>query len=617
MAAAGPLPRDAQVDPAAVEPSLDVPGESTMTKAEIFAKYPPQMENVLLLLHELQTRHPRNYLSAKDLDLAARHFKTPLATLYGIATYYSMFSLVPRGKHLIRICRSPACQLLGGGDLSIELERLLGIGVGETTADRRFTLEAVECLGLCELAPALTIDDTVYGGLTVDRLAEILRDLSPPAPFTAPGRAMRGQTRIALANVGRIDPDSLPAYVEAGGYQALTKVLAGTPQAVVAAIDRSGLRGRGGAGFSTGLKTRYTSEAACELVECLHHLVCNADEGEPGTFKDRLIMEGDPHRLIEGMLIAAYAVGARRAHIYIRGEYRTAIDRIRRALSAARAHGYLGPHILGSDFSLEIALKLGAGSYLCGEELTLLDSLEGKRGHPRIKPPFPAEAGLFGQPTLVNNVETLAHLPAIITNGPEWYRSLGTDTAAGTKIFTLSGDVNRPGAVEVEMGTSLRTLVEEFGGGVRAGRSFKAALLGGAAGTFVPAGDLDVAMDFEALEARGAVLGSGAVIVLGTGRSVADILVSILRFFRHESCGKCVPCRVGTTHLVNLMADLGESSTRRADKLDALLDQARRMAATSLCPLGQSPILAIESALRHFRPELETPPAGSVEGARS
>jgi NADH:ubiquinone oxidoreductase subunit F (NADH-binding) len=428
---------------------------------------------------------------------------------------------------------------------------------------------------------------------------------------------MKGQTRIALANVGRIDPDSLSAYVEAGGYQALAKVLAAPPEAVVAAIDRSGLRGRGGAGFSTGLKTRYTSEAACELIECMHYLVCNADEGEPGTFKDRLIMEGDPHLLIEGMLIAAYAVGARRAYIYIRGEYTAAIERVRRSLTAARAHGYLGSHILGSDFSLEIGLKLGAGSYLCGEELTLLDSLEGKRGHPRIKPPFPAEAGLYGQPTLVNNVETLAHLPAIVTNGPDWYRRLGTDAAAGTKIFTLSGDVNRPGAVEVELGTSLRTLVEGFGGGVPAGRSFKTALLGGAAGTFVPAGDLDVAMDYEALKARGAVLGSGAVIVLGTGRSVASVLSAILRFFQHESCGKCVPCRVGTTHLVNLMASLGPRPSQRAASLDALLDQARRMAATALCPLGQSPILAIESALNHFRPELETPPAGSVEGAPS
>ena len=419
---------------------------------------------------------------------------------------------------------------------------------------------------------------------------------------------MTTETRIALRNVGRIDPESIAAYAAEGGYQALAKVLAGTPQQVVTAIVQSGLRGRGGAGFSTGLKTRFTSEATCELTDCMHYLVCNADEGEPGTFKDRLIMEGDPHLLIEGMLIAAFAVGARQAFIYIRGEYHTAIDRLRRALRAARAHGYLGSHILGSDFSLEIDLRLGAGSYLCGEELTLLDSLEGKRGHPRIKPPFPAEVGLFGQPTLVNNVETLAHLPAIITNGSQWYRRLGTDTATGTKIFTLSGDVTTPGAVEVEMGIPLRALIEDFGGGVSHGQRFKAALLGGAAGTFVPAADLDTPMDFEALKARGAVLGSGAVIVLGHRRSVADILLSILQFFQHESCGKCVPCRVGTTHLVNLAAALGETPDQRAVALDALLDQARCMAATSLCPLGQSPILAIESALRHFRSELEAPP---------
>ncbi|MEJ2641973.1 MAG: NADH-ubiquinone oxidoreductase-F iron-sulfur binding region domain-containing protein, partial [Desulfosarcinaceae bacterium] len=343
-------------------------------------------------------------------------------------------------------------------------------------------------------------------------------------------------------------------------------------------------------------------------------IVCNADEGEPGTFKDRIIMEGDPHLLIEGMLIAAYAVGAEKGYIYIRGEYHSSIGRIRTALKHARAHGFLGNNILSSGFSLEIELRLGAGSYLCGEELTLLESLEGKRGHPRIKPPFPAEVGLFGLPTLVNNVETLAHLPAIMVNGADWYNSLGTRNNAGTKIFTISGDVNRPGYVEVEMGVPLRDLVYDHAGGIHGDRQFKAALLGGAAGTFVPASLLDVRMDFDTLKEKGAVLGSGAVIVMADDRSIAAMLDAILRFFEHESCGKCVPCRVGTRQLVGLMERLKAGARDRSALIDALLYQSRTMAKTALCPLGQSPLLPVESAARYFGDELQGGQQGACGG---
>ena len=337
-------------------------------------------------------------------------------------------------------------------------------------------------------------------------------------------------------------------------------------------------------------------------------IVCNADEGEPGTFKDRIIMEKDPHLLIEGMLIAAYAVGAQNGYIYIRGEYHLSIDRIRSALNQARAGGFLGNNILGSGFSMDIAVKLGAGSYLCGEELTLLESLEGKRGHPRIKPPFPAEVGLFGMPTLVNNVETLAHLPAIIINGASWYNHIGTPKNSGTKIFTISGDVRSPGYVEFEMGVTLRELIFGWAGGIEGGRKFKAALLGGAAGTFVPESLLDVNMDFDALKAAGATLGSGAVIVIAHDRPILALLDAILRFFEHESCGKCVPCRVGTAQLVGLIEKLEKGEGQRSAHIDALVRQSRMMADTSLCPLGQSPVLPIETAVRHFGDELRGRP---------
>jgi NADH-quinone oxidoreductase subunit F len=414
--------------------------------------------------------------------------------------------------------------------------------------------------------------------------------------------------RIALKNVGRINPAQIEDYMAEDGYKALQLALQTPPEKIVYELIQSGLRGRGGAGFSAGLKKKFTSEAACVLLECMRYIVCNADEGEPGTFKDRIIMEGDPHLLIEGMIIAAYAVGAQKGYIYIRGEYHKSIDMIRKALGQAKANGFLGDNILGSGYSLDIEVKLGGGSYLCGEEFTLLESIEGKRGYPRIKPPYPAQKGLFGMPTLINNVETLSHIPAIILNGARWYKSIGTDQSPGTKIFSLSGDVNHPGNFEAEMGIRLKELIFNLAGGIKDDKKFKTALLGGAAGTFVPESFLDVRMDFESLREKNAVLGSGAVIVMAEDKSILDMLHSILLFFDHESCGKCVPCRLGTRHLLILLEKIiaDRPSKHRAD-IDALVEQSELSAKTSLCHLGQSPVLPIKSAVRHFREELEQP----------
>jgi len=411
--------------------------------------------------------------------------------------------------------------------------------------------------------------------------------------------------RIALKNAGRIDPENIDDYIAAGGYKALKLALQTPPEKIIYELIQSGLRGRGGAGFSTGLKKKFTSEATCVLLECMRYIVCNADEGEPGTFKDRMIMEQDPHLLLEGLIIAAYAVGADKGYIYIRGEYHQSIAKIRRALEQASAKGFWGDDILGSGYSLTIDVKLGAGSYLCGEEFTLLESIEGKRGYPRIKPPYPAEKGLFGMPTLINNVETLSHIPAIILNGSEWYKGIGTAESPGTKIFSISGDVVNPGNFEVEMGIPLKELVYNLAGGIKNDKNFKSALLGGAAGTFVPESFLDVGMDFESLQEKGAVMGSGAVIVLAEDTSVPKMLHSILRFFAHESCGKCVPCRVGTRHLQLMMEKIIADGPGQGADIDALLEQSELMAKTSLCPLGQSPVLPIKSAVRHFRSELE------------
>lgn len=401
------------------------------------------------------------------------------------------------------------------------------------------------------------------------------------------------EMRITLRNAGVVDPEKIEDSLAVGGYAALQKALQMPREEVVDELVASSLRGRGGAGFSAGLKERFTRESWSELNPV--YVVCNADEGEPGTFKDRIIMERDPHLLIEGILIAAYAIGAARAYVYIRAEYFLSIRRVRAALLAARERGFVGDNIFGTDTSIEIDVRLGAGSYLCGEELTLLESLEGKRGYPRVKPPYPSQVGLFGAPTLVNNVETLATIPTIIEKGSEWYTGLGTEDSPGTKIFTVSGDVARPGYYEVELGTTLRQLVYGFAGGIAGGKQLKAVLLGGAAGTFVDESVLDTPLCYDSLKQKGAILGSGAVIVMAEGRSITQMVRSVMEFFEHESCGKCVPCRVGMTQLVQML--------NRSAPLDEMVHESQYMAANSLCPLGQSPILPLRSLARYFSHE--------------
>lgn len=403
------------------------------------------------------------------------------------------------------------------------------------------------------------------------------------------------ETKIALKNAGQINPDSIDDYLNAGGYKAAEKALKDSPVAIIDAMIDAKLRGRGGAGFSTGLKNRFTNEAVCE--RCVQkYIVCNADEGEPGTFKDRIIMEQDPHLLIEGMLIAAYAIGATKGYIYIRGEYVPSIEKVQKAIDSAYEKGLLGKALFDSEFKLDLEIRLGAGSYLCGEELTLLESLEGKRGYPRIKPPFPAQKGLFGKPTLINNVETFAHIPYIVENGAEAYKRTGTENSPGTKIFTISGDVRNPGYYETEMGVTLGEIINDLAGGMKDGKKFQAAILGGAAGTFVDGSILDVPMGFDTLKEKGAVLGSGAIIVMDETRSLRDMLLSIMDFFKHESCGKCVPCRVGMVQIVKMM----QNGLAGKDLLDKIYEEADYMAKTSLCPLGQSPIIPIRSMKKFF-----------------
>jgi NADH:ubiquinone oxidoreductase subunit F (NADH-binding) len=404
--------------------------------------------------------------------------------------------------------------------------------------------------------------------------------------------------RIVLRNSGIIDPESIDEYLGAGGYEAWEKALQMKPMDIVEEVKKSGLRGRGGAGFPTGLKWSFTAPIEAEQK----YVVVNADEGEPGTFKDRLIMEGDPHQLLEGIMICAKAVGATKSYIYIRGEYKLSIQRLQNAIKQCYEYGILGKNIFESGFNLDIEIKVGAGAYVCGEETALIESLEGNRGNPRWKPPFPGVKGLWGCPTIVNNVETLANVPFIISNGADGYRKFGTPDCPGTKVYTILGDVAFPGLCEADMGTTLRTIINDYAGGMKQGSRFKAALIGGAAGVILSDRLLDVKMDLNSLNQYSAVLGSGAILVMNENTSIVDMLWSILRFFRHESCGKCAPCRNGSQQLYELISKLkkGQGTADDLDKLEIIADAMQQ---TSFCALGQSPIMPIRSALDNFRDE--------------
>lgn len=409
------------------------------------------------------------------------------------------------------------------------------------------------------------------------------------------------ENRIVLRNSGIIDPENIDEYLGTGGYEAWEKALQMKPMDIIDEVKKSGLRGRGGAGFPTGLKWGFTAPIQCEQK----YVVVNADEGEPGTFKDRLIMEGDPHQLLEGIMICAKAVGATKSYIYIRGEYKLSIARLKKAIQQCYEYGLLGKNIFESGFNLDIEIKIGAGAYVCGEETALIESLEGNRGNPRWKPPFPGVKGLWECPTIVNNVETLANIPFIIKHGEASFRKFGTPDCSGTKVYTILGDVAYPGLCEIDMGTTLRTIINDYAGGMKQGFRFKAALIGGAAGVILSERLLDVKMDLNSLNQYYAVLGSGAILVMNENTSIVDMLWSILRFFRHESCGKCSPCRNGTQQLYDLINNIKKGQATE-DDLDKLMLIAETMQQTSFCALGQSPIMPIRSALDNFRDEFLT-----------
>jgi NADH-quinone oxidoreductase subunit F len=550
-------------------------------------------------LHAVQSRI--GWISTPALNYICKRLAVAPAEAYGVATFYALFATNPRPPVVAHICDDIACRLAGAEALCADLTR--GVApAGEAARDGQVTWLRSPCLGLCDRAPAAMftiagehpktfthapIDAAGAIGLleSVNENAYSFTDRTPPPPEGAG----------LLGRIGVVDPTSLDDYRAHGGYRALPLALEMGPERVIAEVTDSRLLGRGGAAFPTGRKWTAVAAQAAQP----HYLVCNADESEPGTFKDRVLLEGDPFATVEAMTIAAFATGASKGYLYIRGEYPEAEARVTNAIERAREAGLLGDEILGSGFAFDIELRRGAGAYICGEETALFESIEGKRGEPRNKPPFPVEVGLFGKPTVVNNVETLANVLRIVTDGGEAFARVGTEGSTGPKLFCLSGHVAKPGVYEVEFGATLRDLIE-MAGGVPGGREIRTILLGGAAGVFVGPSALDMPLTFEATRAAAATLGSGVIMVFDETADLVDTLRRIAQFFRDESCGQCVPCRVGTVRQEELLARLAAGSqVRSRDEEVALLREiGQAMRDASICGLGQTASSAIESALR-------------------
>ena len=532
------------------------------------------------------------YLSRETLETVSRGLRVPLAEAYGVATFYSMIYTEPVGRKFIRVCDDVLCQLAGASTRIAELEAQLGVRCGQTTTGGEVTLEAVPCLGACHRAPAALVDDDLLAPL--GDFSMLLADTTPAGTDTVePGPNL-------LRDIASGDLADIEAALEHGRYAALHKALHMPPEEVVALVKAAGLVGRGGAAFPTGVKwegaAREIAARGADSHGVTGYVICNADESETGTFKDRILMERDPHRIVEAMTICAHAVGANRGVIYVRGEYPLAYERLSAAVEQAHTRNLLGPHLLGSQLHFEIEMRSGAGAYVCGEETALLESIEGKRGEPRVKPPFPITYGLFGRPTVINNVETLANVPGIVAQGADWYRQWGTPTSPGTRLVCLSGCIKRPGLYEISMGLPLRDVIFELAGGLPDGRTLQAVLVGGAAGAFLTREQIDVPMDFQSLTAMGATFGSGAVMVFDDSVNLWDVMRGITRFFAHESCGKCYPCQLGTQRQMEIVARIAAGNRGASDAV-TLRVLAQTMRDASLCGLGQTAASALSSAL--------------------
>ena len=477
-----------------------------------------------------------------------------------------------------------------------------------------YILKRTGCIGMCFEEPIVSLSGSEIGEITLGKvnaenvinlIEEYRKDIIPSSNIILSDKVeapcndlFAYQQRIVLQNCGRIDPLSIEDYEASGGYQALRKALTLSPQEIINEVKISGLRGRGGAGFPTGLKWSFAASAKSDIK----YIICNADEGDPGAFMDRSVLEGDPHRVLEGMIIGAYAIGAHKGYIYCRAEYPLAIEHLKMALASARGKNYLGDNILGTDFSFELSIKEGAGAFVCGEETALMQSIEGKRGMPSIRPPYPAESGLWGKPTNINNVETWANIPWIIKNGGEAFKAIGMEKSSGTKVFALAGKIAGSGLIEVPMGITLRDIIYKVGGGMKTEKPFKAVQLGGPSGGCIPADLLDIPVDYDSITATGAIMGSGGMVVMDSGTCMVDVARYFLNFTQNESCGKCTFCRIGTRRMLEILNRITEGKGELED-LDRLEELALNISKGSLCGLGQTAPNPVLTTLRYFKDE--------------
>ena len=554
---------------------------------------------LLPTLHAVQAR--AGWISRGALNYICQRLTIPPAEAYGVATFYALFSLEPQPPVVAHVCTDVACIARGSADLVADLERTVG-AEGEHPGNGQAIWLESPCLGVCERAPAVMVTEagdvprerTVAPARAPDIASMLSGGDAPAEPPPSVPQAGEESLRL-LRRVGVVDPNKLDSYRAHGGYEALRAAFDLGPDGVLREVDDAKLLGRGGAAFPTGRKWG----AVAHNAKRPHYLICNADESEPGTFKDRVILEHDPFFIVEAMTIAGFATGCERGYLYLRGEYPLAWERLVDAVTEARARGYLGDNILGQGVRFDIELRKGAGAYICGEETALFNSIEGYRGEPRNKPPFPVDVGLFDKPTVINNVETLVNVPGIVLDGGQAYAKIGTEDSTGTRLFCVSGRVERPGLYEAPFGITLREVLD-MAGGVLDGRPLRTIMLGGAAGRFVTPDELDIEMSFEATREAGVSMGSGVVMVVDDTVDLPAILMRLAAFFRDESCGQCVPCRVGTVRQEEALARLVNGRPRgSAEDEYALLDEiTRSMRDASICGLGQTAADAIESALR-------------------
>ena len=513
----------------------------------------------------------------------------------------------------VRICMT-GCRAFG----AVDVRDAFKASIAENGLTGKVDILETGCHGFCARAPVAAIDpygffyqqispknvplivkESILEGKPVEKL--LYKDPKSEEPIALEKEVpfYRDQMKIVLRNCGQIDPTNMEDYVARDGYRAIAKVLSSmTPDEVIEEVIRSGLRGRGGAGFSTGTKWRFARNSAGDMK----YVICNADEGDPGAFMDRAVLEGDPHTVIEGMLIAAYAIGAKEGYIYVRAEYPIAVTHVKKAVADARAVGLLGERILGCDFSFDIRIKEGAGAFVCGEETALIASIEGRRGMPRTRPPFPAVSGLWGKPTNINNVETFANIAPIIHRGADWYAGLGTEKSKGTKIFALAGKINNTGLVEVPMGITLERIIFDIGGGIPGGKKFKAAQTGGPSGGCIPASLANLPIDYDSLTAAGAIMGSGGLVIMDENTCMVDLAKYFLNFTREESCGKCVPCRIGTKRMLETLTRITEGKGEMED-LETMKELASMIKDASLCGLGQTAPNPVLTTLNYFYDE--------------